>query len=485
MSQQAQTGGRIYRSEGGDIDLAFTGDALITRAISHFDEPGFLSVVRLLHDADAAITNAEVLFHDFEHSPGVAPGGSYMRADPRLIEQLRWMGFSMLSAANNHGYDYGEAGLLTSLGHLEESGVVFAGIGRTMAQAREPRYLETRAGRVALISVTSSGPQGMYAGDQWRDGSGRPGANMLRYTSHYTVDAEIFAALRRMRDELGLQERRSGPQAAFRNHSWGLASLPETETEFYLGDLHNEFQYPVPSGYRIKLGERCSVTLVPDERDLAENVQRIKDARRMADWVVVSMHNHEHGLTADDPSNVATVFAHAAIDAGADVFHGHGPHRDRGIEIYRGKPIFYSIGHFINHNDTVTRQGLEVMRRQGLANPWEATPADLYDARSGREWMDEWLPGTYAADPDLWRDFVARVRFRSRELAEIALYPIDLGFRRPRSQRGRPVLAGPEQGEALLAHLRALAEPFGTAIDVRDGVGYIHLTSSRDDPAPA
>jgi len=40
-------------------------------------------------------------------------------------------------------------------------------------------------------------------------------------------------------------------------------------------------------------------------------------------------------------------YAHAAIDAGADIFIVHGPHNIRGIEIYKGKPIIYSLGNFI------------------------------------------------------------------------------------------------------------------------------------------
>ncbi len=43
------------------------------------------------------------------------------------------------------------------------------------------------------------------------------------------------------------------------------------------------------------------------------------------------------------------------IDAGADVFVGHGPHVLRGIEIYKGKPIFYSLSNFIFQNETVLR----------------------------------------------------------------------------------------------------------------------------------
>ncbi len=66
----------------------------------------------------------------------------------------------------------------------------------------------------------------------------------------------------------------------------------------------------------------------------------------MADWVIVTVHNHEGGATENEPSDHIREFAHAVIDAGADVFTGHGPHQDRGIEIYNGKPIFYSLGNF-------------------------------------------------------------------------------------------------------------------------------------------
>ena len=53
--------------------------------------------------------------------------------------------------------------------------------------------------------------------------------------------------------------------------------------------------------------------------------------------------------------------AHAVIDAGADVFIGHGPHLDRGIEIYKGKPILYSLGALVIENDTVERMPQDSM----------------------------------------------------------------------------------------------------------------------------
>ena len=44
-----------------------------------------------------------------------------------------------------------------------------------------------------------------------------------------------------------------------------------------------------------------------------------------------------------------TEIAHAAIDAGADVVIGHGPHYSLPVEVYRGKPIFYGLGSFSFH----------------------------------------------------------------------------------------------------------------------------------------
>jgi len=41
--------------------------------------------------------------------------------------------------------------------------------------------------------------------------------------------------------------------------------------------------------------------------------------------------------------------AHAAIDAGADIVIGHGPHYSLAVEVYRGKPIFYGLGSFSFH----------------------------------------------------------------------------------------------------------------------------------------
>ena len=85
---------------------------------------------------------------------------------------------------------------------------------------------------------------------------------------------------------------------------------------------------------------------IADPRDLETVRREIVAARRLADVVVVSVH-------AGDGSQPAVItdyerqIAHSVIDSGADVYLGHHHHMLRGAEFYRGKPIFYGLGHFV------------------------------------------------------------------------------------------------------------------------------------------
>lgn len=78
----------------------------------------------------------------------------------------------------------------------------------------------------------------------------------------------------------------------------------------------------------------------------------ISVAKRRADIVIVAFHLHwvRHSRAYPIPNKVPpnqTLVVHKAIDAGADIILGSGPHVLRGIEIYKGKFIFYSLGNFI------------------------------------------------------------------------------------------------------------------------------------------
>jgi poly-gamma-glutamate synthesis protein (capsule biosynthesis protein) len=96
-------------------------------------------------------------------------------------------------------------------------------------------------------------------------------------------------------------------------------------------------------------GARAGVFYVPvDLADAraAELIRLVARTRAEADFVIVSAHwGPNWGYT---PPREHVPFARALIDAGADLVHGHSGHVVRGVEIYRGRPILYGAGDFVD-----------------------------------------------------------------------------------------------------------------------------------------
>src|SRR5205085_4845734 len=72
------------------------------------------------------------------------------------------------------------------------------------------------------------------------------------------------------------------------------------------------------------------------------------DIKRVRERCDIAVASHHWGLH-EDVLAYMTEIAHAAIDAGADLVVGHGPHYSLPVEIYRGKPVFYGLGSFSFH----------------------------------------------------------------------------------------------------------------------------------------
>ena len=440
----------LYEAQAGNLTLAAGGDTMITRRMSVFNEDGFVRLRKLFQEADVGFTNLEMLMHDFEHSPGMA-GGTFTGSDPKNLRELEWMGVNLVSCANNHSYDYGEGGLLTNLEHLRHSDLVHAGTGRNLSEARAPAYLDTPNGRVALISASSTFSEAGRALEQRPDIRGRPGLNPLRFNTTHVIDRPAFDALRRVNKELGLEAQRN----ALRNFKHPGAIAEDSDTRFVFLDKV------------FALGEEFSVSTQLDRRDLNDNLKWVRDARRMADWVMVSVHCHESGANRDEPPQFLVDFARACIDEGADVFIGHGPHITRGLEIYKDRPIFYSLGNFIFQNDTVRWQ--PSYNYDTVKLDAGATPADFYDARTDHDKRG------FPADALYWESVVAHCDFKRESLNGITLHPIDLGHAQKRSQRGRPLLATSDVSRRTLERMKRLSKPLGTDIRIERGVGKVRL----------
>src|SRR5438067_1795889 len=359
-----------YASEAGDFSIALAGDCMLTRRLSLFDEPAFLALVKIFRDCDAGMANLEsVVRHWDEGTPGITQG-TFMTTPPELLDELKWFGISMVGCANNHAFDYGEGGVLATIRHLDAAGIVHAGSGRNLAEARMPGYLDTRGGRVAILAATATFRPWNRASAQRRDLGGRPGVNPFAFRNTYTVDGEGFDQLKRISRELGFEQKRARQRAHFFSES---EAPPEREQELMLLDE------------RFVRGNGFKVTSEANKADLEDNLRWIKEARRQADWVVVNLHSHEYGHSSliaaktqtelSEPADFARAFARAAIDAGADIFVGHGSHTPLGIEFHKGKPIFHSVGSLVFQNETVRFFPSVAYERFDLGA--DATPADF------------------------------------------------------------------------------------------------------------
>jgi poly-gamma-glutamate capsule biosynthesis protein CapA/YwtB (metallophosphatase superfamily) len=424
-------------SEDSGFTMALTGDAIITRKLSAYDEPWFLALIELMRDADVAFTNLEVLFHDYESYPAHESGGTWMRADPALAKELAWAGVDLVSRANNHSGDYSVHGLRLTTRYVDEAGLVQAGVGESLAEAREAKFLEVAGSRVALVSAASTFPGHARAGKSRGDIPARPGLSPLRHTTTRITTADQLLRLQKLLREL---------QVTARGDSSRLRALGTT---FVVGDAPG-------------------VRTAPNPDDLAEISAVVSNASRLSDYTIVSLHGHESaGNQNSVPAEFIVTFARAMIDAGADVVVGHGPHVLRGIEIYRGKPIFYSLGDFIFQNETLDRLPYENYE------PYELGPdshvADFNDARYDLDRR------SFPANREIWEAVVAAPRWQGEELVELVLHPISLGFGQPRWVRGRPMLATGELAEKIIEDIRVRSERFGTEIEFRNGVGRVKL----------
>ncbi len=418
------------------LSLALTGDSIITRPIAVFQEPAFTRLIGLIRGADASFTNLEMLFHDYEPYAMNESGGTYMRAEPALVKDLVWAGFDMVSRANNHSGDYGALGMNLTTRYVAEAGLVQAGVGQSLAEAREAKFLETPKGRIALISVASTFPDHSRAGRTRGDMPARPGLNPLRFTSTYVVTRERFAQLRQAVGEIN--------------------GRPPAD-----GDTLNFF------GRRFVVGDRPGLRTEPLQEDLDEIAAVVKNASRMADLTLVTIHAHEGHLDRLVPAQFLVTFARAMVDAGADVFVGHGPHVLRGVEVYKGKPIMYSLGDFIFQNETLLRLPSENYATYDLDA--DAHVADFNDRRYQKDTTG------FPADRLIWEAVVAVPRFDGRQLRELALHPITLGFGGSRTARGRPMMADGALGEKILADVERMSKPFGTSMTTRNGVAFVEI----------
>ena len=199
----------------------------------------------------------------------------------------------------------------------------------------------------------------------------------------------------------------------------------------------------------------------PNEEDAQRILQSIRDAKKRADIVIVYEHNHVFDkpfLTIMEeelperltPPDWLKKWTHAEVDAGADIIVMHGAPLLHGVEIYRGRPIFFDLGNFI----------------------FQVPPTD-----------------TRLDEPIVWESVVAYVEFQGKDLQSIKLRPIamnKIGQGQADTQdehdnnlflqtRGLPKPATGEQAHYILERLADASRPFATTIDMKGDTAEIRL----------
>ena len=308
--------------------LALTGDSMITRSAVASRSESVAKLIELIKDVDVAFTNLEVLPNDFRGYPAVESGGTHLATHHGVLDDLVDMGFNLFSCANNHALDYSIEGLLATIEVLEQKEVAYAGVGRTLAQARMPVYLDYEGGSVAMVSCSSTFAKGQSAGEQRPEVQGRPGLNPLRFGTTYEVTGEQLETLHEIFSTLGLEQQwREWIQLGFAFPPEDPRIFPFVDTNLRSAGLLNA---------RFRAADRPAVKTTPNVQDMEEIAKWTREARARADIVLVSLHAHEQDATIEDPAEFVRTFAHRIVDEGANIVVGHGPHLLRGVEIYRG-----------------------------------------------------------------------------------------------------------------------------------------------------
>src|SRR6185503_4187252 len=246
----------------------------------------FAKVSATLRRADVLFGNLECCFFD----PGsgqrsLSDEGFW--APPAAGKALKLAGFHALGNANN--VNYGAAAITSSLAELDRLGIPHTGAGRNAAEARAPAIVEAAGKRVGFLQRTSV---------------------------YWPTDHEAG------------------------EHSAGVAALRGITA--YQLPLHKTRPEIPPCN---RPGIPPVVVTWADRDYLARHRDDLAALRQRADIVVASHHWGLHEEVLD----YMTEIAHSAIDAGADVVIGHGPHYSLPVEIYKGKPIFYGLGSFSFH----------------------------------------------------------------------------------------------------------------------------------------
>jgi poly-gamma-glutamate capsule biosynthesis protein CapA/YwtB (metallophosphatase superfamily) len=465
---------------GNDFVLVAVGDMVISRPLSMLQNRGalddprpFADTLALLRHCDAAYGNLETVILDlrrFTGAPYSWAGDWPLSSVPEVADDLALMHFSLVSRANNHALDWGLEGMRESGRRVAAAGLAQAGVGEDATSAAAPGYYASPKCGIALVSMVSTFRPTTNALPVSADAPrGRPGVNGLEVSETLLLDAASYEQVA----TLACRFAHSTPCPA--------SPLPAT-IELFGARIRvaNPGETPYSHVYE----------MAPE--DLGRIIAGTRSAKPRARYVVASVHAHEPSSDEDPPatweapSAFLRVLAHRLIDNGADAFVTTGIHHVAGIELYRGKPIFYGLGNFFWSDiqlplsaDLYEADANQDFLRRSFEHPERATDGDLGLVMNANSSF------ATAGAKSLNRTFqgvLTRTVFddATRTVREIRLYPIDLGYGEKLTRSGIPRRAGPAVANSVLDRIIGLSGNSGLTIrKVNDGAYLIGVATPK------
>jgi len=448
------------------ITLAALGDCIVSRQFSCLDAPEFLSLVKLIRSADCAWANFEFpigdedrAYHQFREQdlPGICKAWT--------ADELKWLGVDFVGFANNHTMDNGVAGLLASIKNLNRVGIGYAGAGINLEEAARPRYINSAGGRIGQVSCASTYHKGTPASPAHPYIKGRPGLNPLKVEWTFRLTKESYKALQVVHKEVDSYLK--SQFGDYQNEGSSASKKNQAKVKKKGAKKKKEAGKKVKFlDYNFLPGEKSGLSGSLDGPDLRRIIDAVKIARRNSRIVIVSNHEHMGSKSQQAPAKILEDFARACIDAGADVVFNTGPHRIWGIEIYKGKPIFYSLGNFF----------FQITTEDYPAEVYETYKLDAHTLDGSL--LSERVIAGYFNKTYYWQGFVPFITFdKENKLTDVKLYPIQLGLKEPLYQRGTPMRAAGKEARSIIEGLAKLSEVYKTKIDFleEDNLGIIRL----------
>jgi hypothetical protein len=435
----------------GTYVVAAVGDVLMQEPMGKMISPQLRKVLR---EADTTVGNMEFYLVDRRTWAG-SYGFENNWAPKELAADLADLGFDLMAPGEGQG---GEAGMRESIKYLDDVGIKLAGYGPNLSIARQPAFQHLEKGTVAMVSAYPVGavgdPSDAAKNKCGADGSERWGLNPLRLTTWNVVTPDQLQQLKAIRESI--VARRSEPDVS------RPIPLPKDEPDRVMIFQNRYMAGPKPGEYFYEMN--------PVDREA--QILAVRNAKEYADFVIFTMHVHENryafqAYSQDNyPPNYVIELAHEMVDNGMDMYVGHGNHTIQGIEIYKGRPIFYNLGNFSVH-----RFGSD-------DSPPGTNMTNIERGEVGNHWLQQ--------DNNLVA-LVAQTKYVNGKLEEVRIYPVDLGVgrNRPWSKMNVPQTPSPELAKKILTDVQTYSAPFGTKISIENGVGVIRVSPESTVPVGA